>query len=88
MALNGINVALAFTAQEEIWHRIYTKLNLTDIEIQEHFTGPSFLAWYSIFFIYCWKSCVTSLLKKDLNVINDKTKVGEVVLVCQRFVTS
>ena len=26
MALNGINLPLAFTAQEEIWRRVYTKV--------------------------------------------------------------
>jgi alpha-N-acetylglucosaminidase len=26
MALNGINIPLAFTAQEEIWRRVYRKV--------------------------------------------------------------
>jgi alpha-N-acetylglucosaminidase len=26
MALNGINIPLAFTAQEEIWRRVYKKV--------------------------------------------------------------
>uniref|UniRef100_A0A1B6CZE1 Alpha-N-acetylglucosaminidase n=3 Tax=Clastoptera arizonana TaxID=38151 RepID=A0A1B6CZE1_9HEMI len=45
MALNGFNLALAFVGQEEIWRRVYTKLNLTQEEIDEHFTGPAFFAW-------------------------------------------
>ena len=45
MALNGINLLLAFTGQEEIWRRIYTKLGLTQTELDEHFTGPAFLPW-------------------------------------------
>jgi alpha-N-acetylglucosaminidase len=45
MALNGINLALAFTGQEEIWRRVYGKLNLTQEDISEHLSGPAFLAW-------------------------------------------
>nr|XP_033332783.1 alpha-N-acetylglucosaminidase [Megalopta genalis] len=45
MALNGINLALAFNGQEAIWKRVYLKLNLSLTEINEHFTGPAFLPW-------------------------------------------
>ncbi|XP_073954416.1 N-acetyl-alpha-glucosaminidase [Choristoneura fumiferana] len=45
MALNGINLALAPIAQEAAWTRIYRRLGLTDEEINDHFTGPAFLAW-------------------------------------------
>ena len=45
MALNGINLALAFTGQEAIWERVYLDLNLTREEIAEHFGGPAFLPW-------------------------------------------
>lgn len=45
MALNGINLALAFNGQEAIWQRIYFRLNLTDTEIDDYFTGPAFFSW-------------------------------------------
>ncbi|XP_047493816.1 alpha-N-acetylglucosaminidase-like [Penaeus chinensis] len=45
MALNGINLPLAFTGQEAIWHRVYTALGLTQEELDEHFSGPAFFAW-------------------------------------------
>ncbi|XP_012534782.1 alpha-N-acetylglucosaminidase isoform X2 [Monomorium pharaonis] len=45
MALNGINLALAFTAQEAIWQRLYQELNMTKWEIDEHLGGPAFLPW-------------------------------------------
>lgn len=45
MALNGINLALAFSGQEVIWKRIYKKMNLSEEDINEHFTGPAFLSW-------------------------------------------
>lgn len=41
MALNGINLALAFNAQEAIWQRVYDGFGLTTND----FTGPAFLAW-------------------------------------------
>lgn len=41
MAFNGINLALAFTAQEAIWQRVYDGLGL----MNGYFTGPAFLAW-------------------------------------------
>jgi alpha-N-acetylglucosaminidase len=45
MALNGINLALAMTGQEAIWQRVYSELNLTQEEVNEHFSGPAFLSW-------------------------------------------
>nr|CAD7426836.1 unnamed protein product [Timema monikensis] len=45
MALNGINLALATVGQEAIWERVYLQLNLTSDDINNHFTGPAFLAW-------------------------------------------
>ncbi|XP_018579109.1 alpha-N-acetylglucosaminidase isoform X1 [Anoplophora glabripennis] len=45
MALNSFNLVLAFNGQEAIWERVYSKLNLTQSDIDEHFTGPAFLSW-------------------------------------------
>ena len=45
MALNGINLPLAFTGQEEIWRRVYAKLGVSQEDLGEHFAGPAFLAW-------------------------------------------
>ena len=45
MALNGINLPLAFTAQESIWQKVYLALNLTQADLDEHFVGPAFFAW-------------------------------------------
>lgn len=44
MALMGINLSLA-PIQEAIWTKIYRKIGLTEKEIDEHFSGPAFLAW-------------------------------------------
>ena len=43
--MNGINLALAFHAQEAIWERVYMKFSMTKQEIGEHFAGPAFLPW-------------------------------------------
>jgi len=45
-AMNGINLPLAFTGQEVIWQRVYLGLGLTQQDIDEHFSGPAFFAWY------------------------------------------
>ncbi|CAG9856664.1 unnamed protein product [Phyllotreta striolata] len=45
MAMNSFNFVLAFNGQEAIWERVYRKLNFTQQEIDEHFTGPAFLSW-------------------------------------------
>jgi len=45
MAMNGINLPLAFTGQEAIWQRVYTDLGLNQQDIDEHFSGPAFFAW-------------------------------------------
>ncbi|KAF5300021.1 hypothetical protein FQR65_LT09278 [Abscondita terminalis] len=45
MVLNSYNLVLSLNGLEGIWKRVYTKLNLTAEEINEHFTGPAFLAW-------------------------------------------
>ena len=50
MAMNGINLPLAFNGQEAIWQRVYLKMNLTQQDLDKHFGGPAFLAWYVMCF--------------------------------------
>ncbi|KAJ3607513.1 hypothetical protein NHX12_024564 [Muraenolepis orangiensis] len=45
MALNGINLPLAFTGQEALWQEVYRAMGLNQTEIEEFFSGPAFLAW-------------------------------------------
>ena len=45
MALNGINLPLAFNGQEEIWRRVWILFGLSQEDIDNHFTGPAFLPW-------------------------------------------
>ncbi|CAK9295505.1 unnamed protein product [Gordionus sp. m RMFG-2023] len=45
MAMNGINIALAFTGIEAIWIKVFLELGLTKDEILDYFSGPAYLAW-------------------------------------------
>uniref|UniRef100_A0A674IH72 Alpha-N-acetylglucosaminidase n=2 Tax=Terrapene triunguis TaxID=2587831 RepID=A0A674IH72_9SAUR len=54
MALNGINLALAFTGQEAVWQRVYLSLGLNQSEIDEYVTGPAFLAWNRMGNLHTW----------------------------------
>ncbi|CAK6438171.1 unnamed protein product [Pipistrellus nathusii] len=54
MALNGINLALAWSGQEAIWQRVYLALGLTPSEIDEYFAGPAFLAWERMGNLHTW----------------------------------
>jgi len=45
MALNWINVPLAFVGQESVWRQVWLNEGLTDKEIGDFFGGPAFLAW-------------------------------------------
>lgn len=56
MALNGVNMALATTGQESVWQMVWRKMGLTDDEIRQFFTGPSYLAWHRMANIDSWHS--------------------------------
>ncbi|XP_046550254.1 alpha-N-acetylglucosaminidase-like [Haliotis rubra] len=45
MALQGINLPLAFTGQEAIFQRVYLSMGFTVQDMEAHFGGPAFLAW-------------------------------------------
>lgn len=46
MALDGINMPLAATGMEVIYRNVYRDMGLTDKEIAEFISGPSFLPWF------------------------------------------
>ncbi|KAL4235880.1 hypothetical protein ACF0H5_004269 [Mactra antiquata] len=54
MAMNGINLPLAFTGQEAIFQRVYRKMGFTDQQLQDHFGGPAFLAWSRMGNMHGW----------------------------------
>ena len=45
MAMNGINMPLAFTGQEYIWQKTFEFFGLTAADLNPFFSGPAFFAW-------------------------------------------
>ncbi len=45
MALQGINLPLAPVGMEAIWSTTFTQFGLDPSDLEDFFTGPSFLAW-------------------------------------------
>ncbi|XP_076052880.1 N-acetyl-alpha-glucosaminidase isoform X2 [Oratosquilla oratoria] len=60
MALNGINLPLAFTAQEALWMRVFKKLGFEEADLDEFFTGPAFMAWGRMGNIQAWGGPLSS----------------------------
>lgn len=56
MALNGVNMPLAITGQEAVWHKVWSKFGLTDQEIRGYFTGPAYLPWHRMTNVDYWYS--------------------------------
>ncbi|XP_078451194.1 alpha-N-acetylglucosaminidase-like [Lampetra planeri] len=54
MALQGINLPLAFTGHEAIWQRVFLSLGLSQKEMDDYFTGPAFLAWSQLGDLHAW----------------------------------
>ncbi|XP_066554631.1 alpha-N-acetylglucosaminidase isoform X2 [Amia ocellicauda] len=54
MALNGINLPLAFAGQEALWQEVYLSLGLNQTEVDMFFTGPAFLAWNRMGNLFRW----------------------------------
>jgi alpha-N-acetylglucosaminidase len=45
MALQGVNLPLAFNGQEKVFSDVFKQLGLTQQEIWAYFSGPAFLPW-------------------------------------------
>ncbi|KAL6593812.1 hypothetical protein ACP70R_048713 [Stipagrostis hirtigluma subsp. patula] len=54
MALQGINLPLAFTGQEAIWQKVFKSFNVTDKDLDDFFGGPAFLAWARMGNLHGW----------------------------------
>ncbi|KAH1131145.1 hypothetical protein J1N35_002523 [Gossypium stocksii] len=54
MALQGINLPLAFTGQETIWRKVFQKFNITNSDLDDFFGGPAFLAWSRMGNLHRW----------------------------------
>ncbi|KAJ6375610.1 hypothetical protein OIU77_000567, partial [Salix suchowensis] len=54
MALQGINLPLAFTGQEAIWQKVFQKFNNSKEDLDDFFGGPAFLAWSRMANLHRW----------------------------------
>ena len=45
MALNGVNMPLAYTGQERIYQKLYNAFGISNDSLADYFGGPAFLAW-------------------------------------------
>ena len=54
MALNGVNLPLAFTGLEYVTKKLFIELGFTEEEIQNWIAGPAFMAWYRMGNINKW----------------------------------
>lgn len=60
MALNGVNLPLAFTGQEFVWQALYATIGLTQEEMDAYFSGSAFFAWQRMGNIQGWGGPLTS----------------------------
>ncbi|OAY83861.1 Alpha-N-acetylglucosaminidase [Ananas comosus] len=54
MALQGINLPLAFTGQEAIWQKVFQGFNISSSDLNNFFGGPGFLAWSRMGNLHGW----------------------------------
>ncbi|KAF3437335.1 hypothetical protein FNV43_RR20088 [Rhamnella rubrinervis] len=54
MALQGINLPLAFTGQETIWQKVFMQFNISEEDLNDFFGGPAFLAWARMGNLHAW----------------------------------
>lgn len=54
MALQGINLPLAFTGQETIWQKVFMDFNISAKDLNTFFGGPAFLAWARMGNLHAW----------------------------------
>lgn len=52
LALNGVNLILDLTGQEEVWRRFLKKLGYSHSEIKKYIAGPAYYAWAYMANIY------------------------------------
>ena len=54
MALQGVNLPLAFNGQEFVFAQVFASLGLTEQEIWAYFSGPAFLPWNRMGNMQAW----------------------------------
>jgi alpha-N-acetylglucosaminidase len=78
MALNGVNLPLAITGQESIWHKVWTGLGLSDKEVRHYFTGPAHLPWHRMLNIDYWQGDM------PMSWLNDQEELQKQIVARER----
>jgi alpha-N-acetylglucosaminidase len=78
MALNGVNLPLAITGQESVWHKVWMKLGLKDKEIRHYFTGPAHLPWHRMLNIDYWQGDL------PMSWLNDQEELQKKIVARER----
>ncbi|EOX96635.1 Alpha-N-acetylglucosaminidase family / NAGLU family isoform 1 [Theobroma cacao] len=72
MALQGINLPLAFTGQEAIWQKVFTGFNISMEDLNNFFGGPAFLAWARMGNLHGWGGPLSKNWLKQQLVLQKK----------------
>eukprot|EP01084_Bolivina_argentea_P094731 170328_1 len=74
MALQGINLPLAFTGQEYVFSKTFYQFNFTQQDLQAFFSGPGFFAWQRMGNLRGWggpitQDCIMDQYNLQLNIL-------------------
>ncbi|XWS77391.1 hypothetical protein CRYUN_Cryun01aG0257500 [Craigia yunnanensis] len=72
MALQGINLPLAFTGQEAIWQKVFMGFNISMEDLNDFFGGPAFLAWARMGNLHGWGGPLSKNWLKQQLVLQKK----------------
>lgn len=72
MALQGINLPLAFTGQEAIWQKVFMGFNISVEDLNHFFGGPAFLAWARMGNLHGWGGPLSKNWLKQQLVLQKK----------------
>jgi len=59
MAMQGVNMPLAFLGQEQVMLNLFARFNITFEEMQEFISGPAFLPWFRMGNLQAWGGPIT-----------------------------
>lgn len=81
MAMHGINMPLAVTGQEAVWHNTLKQFNMNDQEIREFLVGPAYFAWQWMTNIEGWggplpKSWIDSHIELGQKILQRERELG------------
>uniref|UniRef100_A0A1J3GKV9 Alpha-N-acetylglucosaminidase n=1 Tax=Noccaea caerulescens TaxID=107243 RepID=A0A1J3GKV9_NOCCA len=72
MALQGINLPLAYTGQEAIWLKVFKNFNISKEDLDDYFGGPAFLAWARMGNLHAWGGPLSENWLSDQLVLQKK----------------